>query len=191
VTYMRPGPEVSFEPLTLHYRQFGFIGFAALLMAFLPLLLTIPPITHKIGIRVDQTFYETGTPNFEVSILNNSEIQLDGSPVSLDQLENIIETRTDQYDRDITDSYKPWNVVKLHTEPCALYDTVLRVLAVIRRAGVGVILLDFNNIEKDFGKSWRVDLDQRENMDAYQTYSARTMVMQECPMQPKSKFSDI
>jgi biopolymer transport protein ExbD len=124
-----------------------------MLVLLIMLMLTIPPISHAVSIDLPggpQTQVEHPKPVMnKIVILPGNEIRWNGTPVSIDQMaQYLAQTR----------SMTPEPELQLQPAPDARYDVVDRVMATVKRSGVGGFGFVGNEQYRLFGKSGQVGL---------------------------------
>jgi biopolymer transport protein ExbD len=123
-----------------------------MLVLLIMFIITIPPITHAVEIDLPVATNEPPPPDTvkpdinKIIILPTNEIQWNGSPVSLDQVE--------QYLRQ-TRSMNPEPELQFQPAPNATYDIVDKTLAVVKRSGVTKFGFVGNEYYASFGKASR------------------------------------
>ncbi len=120
-----------------------------LLVLLIMFIITVPPITHTVNIDLpmatppDDTVRPDPVIN-KILILPTNEVQWNGTPVSLEQMEQfLIQTK----------SMKPEPELQFQPAPNANYDTVDRALAKVKGSGVTKFGFVGNEQYRVFGKS--------------------------------------
>jgi biopolymer transport protein ExbD len=120
-----------------------------LLVLLIMFIITVPPVSHSIDIDlpVGPIIEEPQLPKTTINkivILPSNEIQWNGTPVTLDQLSiYLAQTR----------SMTPEPELQFQPDPSAVYDTVDRTMATIKRSGVVKFGFVGNEQYRGFGKS--------------------------------------
>lgn len=137
----------KFEPIGLRSSQFGLVAAIAILSAWIPSLVSIPPILHIVKMDIGHRPLRLGSYTLVVDVSQFSEVRANGVLVTLNQL-SLMEAKA-QYSR-----------VVLKPDPCAPYDTVLKTIAALKIAGPSN--LDFAEPEytTSFGKASRLPDDK-------------------------------
>ncbi len=120
-----------------------------LLVLLIMFIITIPPMTH--AIQVDLPINDPHQPPPDVKpVINkvviqpNNEIQWNGTPVTLDQLEqNLLQTK----------SMQPEPELQFQPAPTAVYDTVDKALAKVKGSGITKFGFVGNEQYGTFGKA--------------------------------------
>lgn len=120
-----------------------------LLVLLIMFIITVPPVTHTVNIdlpiQTDQPDKPMPDPVInKIIVLPTNEIQWNGTPVSLDQMEQFLVQ---------TKSMKPEPELQFQPAPNANYDTVDRVLAKVKGSGVTKFGFVGNEQYRVFGKS--------------------------------------
>ena len=122
-----------------------------MLVLLIMLMITIPPVSH--AVNIDLPVQDPNQPPPEVPIdpvvnkiviLPTNEIQWNGSPSTLDQIEQYLAQ---------TKSMSPEPELQSQPAPTAMYDTVDRTLAVVKRSGITKFGFVGNEQYRVFGKS--------------------------------------
>ena len=122
-----------------------------MLVLLIMLMITIPPVSH--AVNIDLPVQDPTQPPPEVPIdpvvnkiviLPTNEIQWNGSPSTLDQIEQYLAQ---------TKSMSPEPELQFQPAPTAMYDTVDRTLAVVKRSGITKFGFVGNEQYRVFGKS--------------------------------------
>ena len=137
----------KFEPIGLRSSQFGLIAAVAMLCAWIPILVSIPPILHIVKIDIGHRPLRLGSYTFVVDVSQSSEERANGLPVTLHQLSLMAAKSQD-------------NRVVLKPDPCAPYDRVIKTIAALKIAGPSN--LDFADPEytTSFRKASRLPSDR-------------------------------
>jgi len=104
-----------------------------MLVLLIMFIITIPPITHTVEIDLPVQNDEPPPEDIidpqinKIVILPNSEMQWNGTPVSLDQMRDYLVRTT---------AMKPEPELQFQPAPNAIYDTVDRALAVVKGSGI-------------------------------------------------------
>ncbi len=122
-----------------------------MLVLLIMLMITIPPVSHAVNIDlpVERDNPPTDLPDpviNKIVILPTSEIQWNGTPVSLEQMEQFLLQ---------TKSMSPEPELQFQPTPTAIYDTVDKALAVVKRSGVTKFGFVGNEQYRVFGKAAR------------------------------------
>ena len=120
-----------------------------MLVLLIMLMITIPPVSHAVNIDLP---VQTDTPPEipidpvinKIVIMPNNETTWNGTPVSLQQIE--------QYLRQTT-SMNPEPELQFQPAPTAAYDTVDKVLVSVKRSGITKFGFVGNEQYRVFGKS--------------------------------------
>jgi biopolymer transport protein ExbD len=122
-----------------------------MLVLLIMLMITIPPVSH--AVNIDLPVQDPNQPPPEVPIdpvvnkiviMPNNEIQWNGTPSSLDQIEQyLVQTK----------SMNPEPELQFQPAPTAMYDVVDRTLAVVKRSGITKFGFVGNEQYRVFGKS--------------------------------------
>jgi biopolymer transport protein ExbD len=121
-----------------------------LLVLLIMFIITVPPVTHTVNI--DLPIQDPNQPDQplidpvinKIVILPTNEIQWNGTPVSLDQMEQfLIQTK----------SMKPEPELQFQPAPNSNYDTVDRALAKVKGSGITKFGFVGNEQYRVFGKS--------------------------------------
>ncbi|MFC4293126.1 ExbD/TolR family protein [Sphingorhabdus arenilitoris] len=123
-----------------------------MLVLLIMFIITIPPITHTVEIDlpvqnndpVDQPIVDPVIN--KIVILPDNTIQWNGTPVSLDQMEQFLIQTT---------SMKPEPELQFQPAPNAVYDTVDRALAKVKGSGITKFGFVGNEQYRVFGKAAR------------------------------------
>ena len=122
-----------------------------MLVLLIMLMITIPPVSH--AVNIDLPVQDPNQPPPEVPIdpvvnkiviLPTNDIQWNGSPSTLDQIEQYLAQ---------TKSMSPEPELQFQPAPTAMYDTVDRTLAVVKRSGITKFGFVGNEQYRVFGKS--------------------------------------
>ncbi len=122
-----------------------------MLVLLIMLMITIPPVTH--AVNIDLPVNDPNQPPPEVPIdpvinkiiiLPTGEIQWNGTPVSLQQVEQYLAQ---------TKSMNPEPELQFQPAPTARYDIVDQALAVVKRSGITKFGFVGNEQYRVFGKA--------------------------------------
>ncbi len=122
-----------------------------MLVLLIMLMITIPPVTH--AVNIDLPVNDPNQPPPEVPIdpvinkiiiLPTGEIQWNGTPVSLQQVEQFLAQ---------TKSMNPEPELQFQPAPTARYDVVDQALAVVKRSGITKFGFVGNEQYRVFGKA--------------------------------------
>jgi hypothetical protein len=114
----------KFEPIELRSNQFALVAAIAILAAWIPNLVSIPPILHIVQMDFGQRTPGFGDRTLVVDVLESSEIRANGSPVTLLQLKLLAHKMKAEND-----------IVMLKPDPCAPYNTVIKAIVALKIAG--------------------------------------------------------
>ncbi len=123
-----------------------------MLVLLIMLMITIPPISHAVPIDLPVQTNEPPPPDLvdpvvnKILILPSNEIQWNGTPVTLDQVAQFLAQ---------TKSMNPEPELQFQPAPTAIYDTVDRTLAVVKRSGITKFGFVGNEQYRVFGKAAR------------------------------------
>ncbi len=122
-----------------------------MLVLLIMLMITIPPVSHAVDIDlpISQPDPPVDLPDpviNKILILQSSEILWNGTPVTLDQMEQFLLQ---------TKSMNPIPELQFQPDPNAPYDTVDKALVVVRRSKVQGFGFVGNEQYRVFGKSTR------------------------------------
>jgi biopolymer transport protein ExbD len=121
-----------------------------MLVLLIMLMITIPPVTHAVNIDLPVSDDSLPPPNMpdpvinKIIILPTSEVQWNGTPVSLQQVAQFLAQ---------TKSMNPEPELQFQPAPTAPYDTVDKVLAEVKRSGITKFGFVGNEQYRVFGKS--------------------------------------
>jgi biopolymer transport protein ExbD len=133
-----------YDPITLRREQFGLVAFAVMLFAFLPSLLSIPPIWHVLELEFAAKDRAQPLRALAVRVAENGEVSVEGQPVTLLML----------MDRVLIErSRKSVMPISFHPDACAPYDVVLKTMAVLKRSAHPDIRLAKPEFTTSFGKA--------------------------------------
>jgi biopolymer transport protein ExbD len=123
-----------------------------MLVLLIMLMITIPPVSHAVNIDLPvQPEFPVDPPDVDpvinkIIILPNSTIQWNGTPVTLQQMEQyLVRTR----------SMKPEPELQFQPAPTAPYDTVDKALVSVKRSGITKFGFVGNEQYRVFGKAAR------------------------------------
>ena len=123
-----------------------------MLVLLIMLMITIPPVSHAVNIDLPvQPEFPVDPPDVDpvinkIIILPDSTIQWNGTPVTLQQMEQyLVRTR----------SMKPEPELQFQPAPTAPYDTVDKALVSVKRSGVTKFGFVGNEQYRVFGKATR------------------------------------
>jgi biopolymer transport protein ExbD len=123
-----------------------------MLVLLIMLMITIPPVSHAVQIDLPVQNNEPPPPDTvdpvvnKILILPTNEIQWNGQPVSLQQVEQYLAQ---------TKAMNPEPELQFQPAPTAIYDTVDRTLAVVKRSGITKFGFVGNEQYSVFGKAAR------------------------------------
>jgi biopolymer transport protein ExbD len=122
-----------------------------LLVLLIMFIITIPPITNSVTIDLpvqnDQPQTDLPDPVInKIIILPTNEIQWNGTPVTLDQMEQFLLQ---------TKAMNPEPELQFQPAPTAVYDTVDRALAKVKGSGITKFGFVGNEQYRVFGKASR------------------------------------
>ncbi len=122
-----------------------------LLVLLIMFIITIPPITNSVTIDLpvqnDQPVLDQPDPVInKIVILPTNEIQWNGTPVTLDQMEQFLLQ---------TKAMNPEPELQFQPAPNAVYDTVDRALAKVKGSGITKFGFVGNEQYRVFGKAAR------------------------------------
>ncbi|NJM51435.1 MAG: biopolymer transporter ExbD [Sphingomonadales bacterium] len=123
-----------------------------MLVLLIMFIITIPPITHTVEIDLPvQNNDPLNQPPIDpvinkIVILPDNTIQWNGTPVSLDQMEQFLIQTT---------AMKPEPELQFQPAPNAVYDTVDRALAKVKSSGITKFGFVGNEQYRVFGKAAR------------------------------------
>jgi biopolymer transport protein ExbD len=123
-----------------------------MLVLLIMLMITIPPVSH--AVQIDLPVQNNEPPPLDqpdpivnkILILPTNEIQWNGTPVSLQQVEQYLNQ---------TKAMNPEPELQFQPAPTAIYDTVDRTLAVVKRSGITKFGFVGNEQYSVFGKAAR------------------------------------
>jgi biopolymer transport protein ExbD len=123
-----------------------------MLVLLIMLMITIPPVSH--AVQIDLPVQNNEPPPIDqvdpvvnkILILPTNEIQWNGQPVSLQQVEQYLAQ---------TKAMNPEPELQFQPAPTAIYDTVDRTLAVVKRSGITKFGFVGNEQYSVFGKAAR------------------------------------
>jgi biopolymer transport protein ExbD len=123
-----------------------------MLVLLIMLMITIPPVSH--AVQIDLPVQNNEPPPLDqvdpivnkILILPTNEIQWNGQPVSLQQVEQYLAQ---------TKAMNPEPELQFQPAPTAIYDTVDRTLAVVKRSGITKFGFVGNEQYSVFGKAAR------------------------------------
>ena len=123
-----------------------------MLVLLIMLMITIPPVSH--AVPVDLPVQDPNPPPppevkpvvNKILILPTNEIQWNGTPVTLDQVEQFLQQ---------TKAMNPEPELQFQPAPNAIYDTVDRTLAVVKRSEITKFGFVGNEQYAVFGKAAR------------------------------------
>ena len=120
-----------------------------MLVLLIMLMITVPPVTH--AVNIDLPVQNDAPPDVPVDpvinkiiILPNSEIQWNGTPVSLQQMAQFLGQ---------TKSMNPEPELQFQPAPTAPYETVDKALAEVKRSGITKFGFVGNEQYRVFGKA--------------------------------------
>ncbi len=120
-----------------------------MLVLLIMLMITIPPVTHAVDIDLPVQTNEPPPPDLikpdinKIVIMEDNSITWNGTPVTLDQVEQYLKQTT---------SMNPEPELQFQPAPNAVYDTVDRVLAAVKRSGITKFGFVGNENYSVFGK---------------------------------------
>jgi biopolymer transport protein ExbD len=123
-----------------------------MLVLLIMFIITIPPITNAVNIDLptnDPNPPETDEPDPVVNkivIMPTNEVLWNGTPSSLDQIANLLAQ---------TKAMSPEPELQFQPDPNAVYDTVDKTLAVVKRSGISKFGFVGNENYMTFGKAAR------------------------------------
>jgi biopolymer transport protein ExbD len=123
-----------------------------MLVLLIMLMITIPPVSHAVQIDLPVQNNKPPPPDTvdpivnKILILPTNEIQWNGTPVSLQQVEQYLAQ---------TKAMNPEPELQFQPAPTAIYDTVDRTLAVVKRSGITKFGFVGNEQYSVFGKAAR------------------------------------
>ena len=121
-----------------------------MLCLLIMLMLGIPPVSHAVNIDLPVQNNEPPPPDLidpvinKIVILDTGEIQWNGTPVSLDQVEQFLGQ---------TKSMNPEPELQFQPAPTARYDVVDKTLAVVKRSQITKFGFVGNEQYRVFGKA--------------------------------------
>jgi biopolymer transport protein ExbD len=123
-----------------------------MLVLLIMLMITIPPVSH--AVQIDLPVQNNEPPPLDqvdpvvnkILILPTNEIQWNGTPSSLQQIEQYLAQ---------TKAMNPEPELQFQPAPTAIYDTVDRTLAVVKRSGITKFGFVGNEQYSVFGKAAR------------------------------------
>ena len=121
-----------------------------MLVLLIMLMITIPPVSHAVDIDLPVNDPNAPPPPEvlptinKILIMPNNEILWNGSPVSLQQVGQYLAQ---------TKSMNPEPELQFQPAPTAAYDTVNKVMAVVKRSGITKFGFVGNEQYRVFGKS--------------------------------------
>ncbi|MGL5837366.1 MAG: ExbD/TolR family protein [Sphingorhabdus sp.] len=123
-----------------------------MLVLLIMLMITVPPVSHAVNIDLPVQNNEPPPEDLidpvvnKIIIMPNNEIQWNGTPSTLDQIEQyLIQTK----------SMSPEPELQFQPAPTAMYDVVDRTLAVVKRSGITKFGFVGNEQYRVFGKAAR------------------------------------
>jgi biopolymer transport protein ExbD len=122
-----------------------------MLVLLIMFIITIPPITNAVNIDLP-TNNENDTTNQpdpvvnKIVIMPTNEVLWNGTPSSLDQIANLLAQ---------TKAMSPEPELQFQPDPAAVYDTVDKTLAVVKRSGISKFGFVGNENYMVFGKASR------------------------------------
>jgi biopolymer transport protein ExbD len=122
-----------------------------MLVLLIMFIITIPPITNAVNIDLP-TDSEEDSPDQpdpvvnKIVILPTNEVLWNGTPSSLDQIANLLAQ---------TKAMSPEPELQFQPDPSAIYDTVDKTLAVVKRSGISKFGFVGNENYMVFGKASR------------------------------------
>ena len=123
-----------------------------MLVLLIMLMITIPPVSHAVPVDLPVQDPNPPPPPLvdpvvnKILILPTNEIQWNGTPVTLDQVEQFLQQ---------TKAMNPEPELQFQPAPTAIYDTVDRTLAVIKRSEITKFGFVGNEQYRVFGKAAR------------------------------------
>lgn len=120
-----------------------------MLVLLIMLMITIPATTHAVDIDLPVQTNEPPPPDLikpdinKIVIMEDNSITWNGTPVTLDQVEQYLKQTT---------SMNPEPELQFQPAPNAVYDTVDRVLAAVKRSGITKFGFVGNENYSVFGK---------------------------------------
>ncbi|MGB5075917.1 MAG: biopolymer transporter ExbD [Sphingorhabdus sp.] len=123
-----------------------------MLVLLIMLMITIPPVSH--AVNIDLPVQDNSPPPDvpvdpvinKIIIMPNSEVQWNGTPVTLQQMEQFLVQ---------TKSMNPEPELQFQPAPTAVYDTVDKALAAVKRSGITKFGFVGNEQYRVFGKAAR------------------------------------
>ena len=123
-----------------------------MLVLLIMLMITVPPVSHAVNIDLPVNDPNAPPPPEvlptinKILIMPNNEILWNGTPVSLQQVAQYLAQ---------TKSMNPEPELQFQPAPTATYDTVDKVLAVVKRSGITKFGFVGNEQYRVFGKAAR------------------------------------
>ena len=123
-----------------------------MLVLLIMLMITIPPVSHAVNIDLPQQNTDPPPEDLvdpvvnKIIILPDSSTQWNGTPVSLQQIEQFLLQ---------TKSMNPEPELQFQPAPTAPYDTVDKTLVVVKRSGITKFGFVGNEQYRVFGKAAR------------------------------------
>jgi biopolymer transport protein ExbD len=111
------------EPIGLRREQFGLVAAICLIGAWIPNLVSMPQLIHIVKMDFEKKQVFAKLQPMRVTIFESGEVQINGEPSTLDMLADAAAAARSQ-SRPI--SFQP--------DACAIYDVVLKSLAVLKRS---------------------------------------------------------
>lgn len=119
-----------------------------MLVLLIMLMITIPPVSHAVNIDLPVSSPPVDNPVLptinKIVILDTSEVQWNGQPASLDQIEQYLAQ---------TKAMNPEPELQFQPTPNAPYDTIDKVLAVVKRSAITKFGFVGNEQYRVFGKA--------------------------------------
>lgn len=134
----------KFEPIGLRSNQFGLVAAIAILAAWIPNLVSIPPITHIVKMDIGERTSRLGNDGLMVEVLETSEVRANGLPITLYELSMLAHKLKPQTGR-----------VVLKPDPCAPYDMVIKTIATLKREAPNSFSFADPDYSTSFGKASR------------------------------------
>jgi biopolymer transport protein ExbD len=123
-----------------------------MLVLLIMFIITIPPITNAVNIDLPTDNIDPEDPNQpdpvvnKIVIMPTNEVLWNGTPSSLDQIANLLAQ---------TKAMSPEPELQFQPDPSAIYDTVDKTLAVVKRSGISKFGFVGNENYMTFGKASR------------------------------------
>ncbi len=130
------------EPIGLRREQFGLVAAICLIGAWIPNLVSMPLLVHIVKMDVTKKHVFADSQPMRVTIFESGEVQINGNPATLDMLADAAAAARSKL-RPI--SFEP--------DACAIYDVVLKSLAVLKRSQHPDIRFASPDYPTEFGKA--------------------------------------